>query len=254
MNLIEQILKPIETRQKNNNDVVINHESIENKRKKEKYVVANGNGSGNEILIATINSNDELCINNNNYKYTIIDGVNNKLPDNCNDTMAINNNIYKYTINNNVILLQSTGEQIDIILIENKPYKNILKNEDYSRVIKFGDDLVVHKVSDKDKEGVIEALDKLKKDNNEIDIQNKVEYAPEKYNEHKKNFEYKKTYVSRLKHDAPGHGELKDDGIEFYKKEQEELEKGKNLRDDILKELVTNGLFNENEIPDELLN
>merc|ERR1712046_13807 len=43
----------------------------------------------------------------------------------------------------------------------NQPYKNILKNEDYNKKFKNKEDLIVHKITDEDKIGLLDEYEKL---------------------------------------------------------------------------------------------
>lgn len=131
----------------------------------------------------------------------------------------------------------------------NQPYKNIIKNADYKKEFKDKKDLIVHRVTNADKEGVEEEFEhlqqNLEKHNNEL----KVIYSTSKEVEHKKEFEYNhKDKFIRIKHEAPDHGELKKDNIDFYKKEQKKLQGEKMKVDKIMESLITSGIINEEDI------
>ena len=130
----------------------------------------------------------------------------------------------------------------------NEPYKNILKNENYSKNFKSKDDLIVHRVTVKDREGVVEDFDKMdtnrEKHNNEL----KVIYSTDHKNEHKKKFEYNHVYKYRVQFDPKDHDKLKHDKIKYYKAQQKKEEDGKQKMDSILETLVTDGIFNEDEL------
>lgn len=130
----------------------------------------------------------------------------------------------------------------------NEPYKNILKNENYSKNFKSKDDLIVHRVTVKDREGVVDDYDKMdsnrEKHNNEL----KVIYSTDHKNEHKKKFEYNHVYKYRVQFDPKDHDKLKHDKIKYYKAQQKKEEEGKQQRDSILETLVTDGIFNEDEL------
>jgi hypothetical protein len=128
----------------------------------------------------------------------------------------------------------------------NQPYKGIIKNFNYNKEFKKQDDLIVHKVTDKDKLGFKEEVDKY---NIEIKTQNseiKDAYSKDKKNEHKKHFEYQHKYKYRNKLDTATEPDLRVDRIEFYKKEQQKLEDSKKKIDDILGNLIDSGVLSEN--------
>jgi hypothetical protein len=128
----------------------------------------------------------------------------------------------------------------------NQPYKGIIKNFNYNKEFKKQDDLIVHKVTDKDKLGFKEEVDKY---NTEIKTQNseiKDAYSKDKKNEHKKQFEYQHKYKYRNKLDNATEQDLRVDRIEFYKKEQQKLEDSKKKIDDILGNLIDSGVLSEN--------
>ena len=129
----------------------------------------------------------------------------------------------------------------------NEPYKNILKKEDYSKKIATKDDLIVHRVTDKDKEGVQEDFSKMdnnrEKHNNEL----KVIYSTNHKNEHKKKFEYNHVYKYRIQYDPGDHDKLKQDKIKYYKQQQKKEEDGKQKIDSIL-DLISDGIFDKDEL------
>jgi hypothetical protein len=126
----------------------------------------------------------------------------------------------------------------------NQPYKNILKNENYKKTFKTKDDLIVHKVTDADKLGLLEDYEKLmaiiEKHNDHLS----VIYSTSERNKHKKEFEYVQKYKYRLKYDPKDFDELKD----FYKKEQKKISKEKRKIDEILNSLVENDILDSKDI------
>ncbi len=129
----------------------------------------------------------------------------------------------------------------------NQPYKNILKNEDYSKNFKKKEDLIVHKVTNLDKLGLEEDYNKynknIEKHNNEL----KIVYSQNEQINHKKKFEYNNKYKYRVKYDPKDGKELKEDNIEYYKKEQQKLEKDKKKVDDIIETLMNSDLLTKEE-------
>lgn len=128
----------------------------------------------------------------------------------------------------------------------NQPYKNIIK--DKKHIDKFinrnnikKEELIIHTVTDKDKEGVDEDFvnlkGKLQSHNDEL----KKTYSTSKETEHKKQFEYNHKYKYREQYKPSDHNQLKQDKIEFYKKEQHKMEQDKEKKDNIINSLVNNG-------------
>lgn len=135
----------------------------------------------------------------------------------------------------------------------NNPYKGIIKDFDYSKIrAKHEEDLIVHKVTDADKD--IQLFDtKIKNYHVEIGQQNlniDTVYSLDKKIEHKKDFDYKHKYKYRTKidnnTDADGTEDLRVDRIEFWKKEQNKIEDSKKKMDDILLNLIDMGILSEN--------
>ena len=109
-------------------------------------------------------------------------------------------------------------------------------------------DLVIHKITSKDKLGIekklIEYNKKVKKDNEDL----KIEYSVSKISEHKKQFEYNHVYKFRIPYNPKDHGDLKQDKIKYYEEQQRKLEEDKQKVDQIIESLITNGIFDIKEI------
>lgn len=138
---------------------------------------------------------------------------------------------------------------------DNKPYKNILKNEDYTKKIESVKDLIVHRVTVNDKQGVDQEYkqlqEKLEKQNNEF----KIIYSTSNQNEHKKKFDYNHVYKFKMNFDPkndneskPDHDSMKQNQIEYYKNQQKQMEEQKQKKDQIIESLIKDGIFNENEL------
>jgi|LauGreDrversion4_2_1035121.scaffolds.fasta_scaffold101747_1 hypothetical protein len=131
----------------------------------------------------------------------------------------------------------------------NNPYKGIIKDFNYEKKIKEQNDLVVHKVTDADKNKQFfdnkmgEFKTTISTQNTEInDI-----YSLDKKNKHKKDFEYQHKYKYRSKLDSTGDdSDLRVDRIEFYKKEQQKTEDNKKKIDNILLDLIDSGILSDN--------
>jgi len=153
----------------------------------------------------------------------------------------------------------------------NLPYKNIIKNvkdgddhyeKHYKKFVdnpltgeankkqieKAERDLLVHKVTNADKDGVEEELIDLKKN---LEIHNdelKVIYSTSKEAEHKQKFEYNHKSKYRIKYDPDNHEDMKKDKINILKKEQKKMEKDKQKVDDMIQFLVDDGIFGETDV------
>lgn len=105
----------------------------------------------------------------------------------------------------------------------NQPYKNILKNENYNKTFKTKEDLIVHKITNADREGLIDEykklMDLLEKHNNEL----RLIYSTSKKTDHLKKFEYTNKYQF-VKYNPTDFVEMKQSRSEQVKKEQETKE------------------------------
>ena len=135
----------------------------------------------------------------------------------------------------------------------NNPYKGIIKDFNYDQKLKKQDDLVVHKVTeyDKDKKVFDEKMDVFKDKITNQNTEIKDIYSIDKKTQHKKDFEYQHKYKYRTKLEAGnGNGnedsDLRVDRIEFYKKEQQKLEHNKKKIDNILLDLIDSGILSDN--------
>jgi hypothetical protein len=150
----------------------------------------------------------------------------------------------------------------------NQPYKNIMKDENYDREFKKQDDLVVHKVTEKDKDvAKLEAENSAKKHELELQTKNLKEkvYSAAMKSEHKKNFEYEHVFkYRRLKENKAGHSDMKTkhdrklkreeekhkmdrqaltEMTEYYKKEQQRMEANRVRDDEIIETIIDDGAF-----------
>lgn len=130
----------------------------------------------------------------------------------------------------------------------NAPYKNIIKDDKYiKKDFKTRDDLIVHRVSKLDKIGVDKDVEKfesnIEKHNNEL----KIQYSQNNETEHKKKFEYNNVYKYNNKYNPKDHESLKDDNIDYLKKEQQKIESEKKKIDDVIESLVVSNILTEEE-------
>lgn len=113
------------------------------------------------------------------------------------------------------------------------------------------DDLIVHRVSDVDKDIRIFTRD-LENKKRSIQSENdalRIEYCEENYSKHKKAFEYNESFITNMAYEENLFDDNKKDCIEFYQKKQREQEEGKRACDQVLRDLMNRGLISEDEIP-----
>jgi hypothetical protein len=140
------------------------------------------------------------------------------------------------------------------ITITNTPYKVIMKDRIVNKKVEDVtlDDIIVHKVDkkiDADVNKFINDLTTKKKEIEKINQELNIEFNIDNYDKHKKKFEYKQTFIRNMAYDQNNQLETKQDFIEFYKKKQKEAEEGKKLCDDILRNIVDEGIISKEEIP-----
>lgn len=130
----------------------------------------------------------------------------------------------------------------------NQPYKNILKGEDYTKNFEDVDDFVIHKVTEKDKEGIDEKLMDFKKDIKMHDRELGIVYSSDKQTKFKKDFEYNNRYKFRTVYKPSSQSRIKKNVMEYYKQEQKKLDKDKEKLDNIFDSLVEDGIFDDTEL------
>ena len=125
--------------------------------------------------------------------------------------------------------------------------KKELYEKYHKREYKSKKDLIVHKVTDLDKIGVDKELcdfeSKIETQNGEL----KIQYSQSHELEHKKKFEYNNKYKYAAKYNPKAHEDLKDDNVEYFKKEQEKIEKDKKKVDDVIQSLLSSNILSEDE-------
>jgi len=139
----------------------------------------------------------------------------------------------------------------------NQPYKTIIKDETNAKKnYKSKDDLIVHRVThkDKDKEVVEKSYQELEKNLEKHNNELHVIYSTSNKNEHKKKFEYNHVYKYRVQYDPKDHDKLKSDRIKYYKDKQKQEEEGKKTVDSILDTLMNEGIFDKDELSSISLN
>ena len=143
----------------------------------------------------------------------------------------------------------------------NQPYKNILKNVDYTVFFEKKhqedgineDALIVHKVTDADKlqERLLKELKELTDMKEEHDNELKIIYSLSNRASHKEKFNYVHiNKYEKIKYDPSDFNDMKKDKIELFKKEQQKIEKDKKKIDDIIENLVNKGMISEQDAKD----
>jgi hypothetical protein len=117
-----------------------------------------------------------------------------------------------------------------------QPYKNILKNEDYSKTISSKDDLVIHKITkqEKDSSVLVDEYVKLKNSIDKHNIELKQIFSDTELLKHKKNFDYVNKYQHRIQYNPKDFNELKD----LYEKEQLKIDEEQKRIDEIINNIA----------------
>lgn len=142
------------------------------------------------------------------------------------------------------------------IKMTNAPYKNIIKDKIITKDIHDvkKEDLLVHKTDKKIDANLDNFMHDLELKNNEkkkINDELLVEFSIDNYDRHKTKFAYKETFIRNLAFEENTFNENKQDFIEFYRKKQREAEEGQKLCDQILHNMVDEGIISKDELPIE---
>lgn len=150
------------------------------------------------------------------------------------------------------VICEEVGKRYESSLKEywkkrtNQPYKNILYDQEYKPVTKEEDLIIsntknIQKISDHQ---IQEYKDSVEKHNNEL---NNI-YAPNKEQEHWKQFQYNLKHKYRITGPVSAdQTTLKNNRIMYYKKEQEKLDQMKEDKEKLFSNLLQNGIFNADE-------
>lgn len=129
----------------------------------------------------------------------------------------------------------------------NQPYKNILKDQDYSKDFKKNRDLIVCNLRDVDKIHLMEEFQELKGMLEKHDEELKVVYSTSKQASYKEKFKYNNKSKFRIQYDPNDFKKLKKNKIEYYKKEQQKLEKDKKKLEEILEYVMNTDLVDKDD-------
>ncbi|AVL94687.1 low complexity protein [Moumouvirus australiensis] len=138
----------------------------------------------------------------------------------------------------------------------NMPYKTIIKDRIINKKVEDVklEDLLVHKSVkgvDDDKEKFEKELKIKENEKDKINDELQIEFNVDNYDKHKKSFEYNATFIRNLAYEQNVFDENKQDCIEFYQKKQKEAEEGKQLCDQILRNIIDEGIISKDELPTE---
>lgn len=141
--------------------------------------------------------------------------------------------------------------------LSNQPYKNILKDKIIQKNVEdiTEDDIIVHKINkeiDANRKRFDEELQHKMEEKQKINYELEIEFHVDNYDRHKKNFEYKESFIKNLAYEENTIVDSKRDLIEFYREEQRKAEEGIKICDQIkiLLDMDKSGIINEDEIPD----
>ncbi|AGF85459.1 low complexity protein [Moumouvirus goulette] len=136
----------------------------------------------------------------------------------------------------------------------NMPYKTIIKDRIINKKVEEIklEDLLVHKSI----KGIDDNKDKFEKElkikeneKEKINDELQIEFNIDNYDKHKKTFEYNATFIRNLAYEQNVFDENKQDCIEFFQKKQKEAEEGKQLCDEILRNIIDEGIISKDELP-----
>jgi hypothetical protein len=130
----------------------------------------------------------------------------------------------------------------------NMAYKNILKKENYNKIYKNKEDLIVHKITKLDKDKIL--LDQeyknikkiMKKQKNQI----KLIYSKSEKNRFLEEFNYVQKYKYKLNYDPKNVSDLK----KYYRKEQKKITSNTEKIDDLIDKYLYNAEFSDGDIID----
>lgn len=145
----------------------------------------------------------------------------------------------------------------------NKPYKRIIKDENNTNYFQqkthvskkdekdqLRRKMIIHRVTDADKEGVEEELIILKGKLQSHDDNLRNKFSEDKKAQHIKKFEYHHRDRYIIPKENGTHEDNKEEAIKLYKKQQEEEEANRNKADNIIAELMDVGFLDNNKIPE----
>lgn len=136
----------------------------------------------------------------------------------------------------------------------NQPYKNILPASEIKKEYKSSDELVVYRVKPEDKNKAI-FQENANHMTQEISQHNKEladTYSVVRRSECEKEFEYNRVEKYNVKYDPTEFKDMKENIVDYYKKEQMEQEKDKKCVDDIIEKMISSGITDENPAQEKI--
>lgn len=142
------------------------------------------------------------------------------------------------------------------IKMTNAPYKSIIKDKIINKKVEdvTVNDLLVHrtnKLIDANIDNFEKDLKTKKMEEIKINDELQIEFSIDNYDRHKKKFEYKETFIKNMAFEENTFDESKQDYVDFYRQKQKEAEEGKKLCDQILHNIIDEGIVSKDELPKE---
>jgi hypothetical protein len=156
------------------------------------------------------------------------------------------------TFNNDIIPNTFNDKNIPQTMMDwyksrsNAPYKNILKKEDYKKKFVNREDLIVHKVTQLDK-NVLRLAEQLQAKEASMETHDKelkMIYSISEENKHKEQFNYNNYYKNRIKYDPKNYNDLK----KHYEKKQKEIKRDNKRVDEMLELYLVSDDISKEEI------
>jgi hypothetical protein len=129
----------------------------------------------------------------------------------------------------------------------NQPYKGIIGNA-ANKEFKTEADLLVHRVTSADKQGVDNELEKYKGAKDTHDSELKKIFHETNKADHIKKFEYNHKYKFRITTDSAGHDDLKNDRLAYYRREQQKQEEDKEKMDNVVEDLINQNIVDKDKV------
>lgn len=153
---------------------------------------------------------------------------------------------------------KSKNGQINIE-ITNAPYKSIIKDKIVNKKVSDikKEDFIVHKSIDEidaDRKKFDKELKIKEKEGNEIKDELKIEFHLDNYDKHKQKYFVKETFIKNLAFEQNTFDKNKQDFVEFYKQKQKEADEGQKLCDQILHNIIDEGIIDKDELPIDIQN
>lgn len=127
----------------------------------------------------------------------------------------------------------------------NDPYKIIIKDR-YDKNVKSTKDLIVHTVTEKDKKDVDKKFQEYRKNIEKHNNELKIIYSFDNESKNKEAFTYNVVYGNRAVYNPKDHTDMKNDQVKYYIEEQKKMDSDKKRIENIIEDIVNEGIFVEN--------